>query len=176
MEERPNLARRLRRIVHLVLALGVVLVAITFLPGRRVYDDANNCLGRAFAGFATTEHRHDDCSPSYTELKATEPAGGWPLVGFAIVVAIGAGLVHRRPRRRYAWAWVASTALAAVALFVTTFELHFFEYVETLWPAAVLDIALGTILVLVLLAAPAAALLSRERAGGLPPADRSEDR
>jgi hypothetical protein len=41
--DRPNLARRLRRIVHLVLAVCVVVLIVAMLPGRRVYTDANNC-------------------------------------------------------------------------------------------------------------------------------------
>ncbi len=41
------LARRMRRIVHLVLALCAVIAAVAMLPGRRVYSDTNNCLGYA---------------------------------------------------------------------------------------------------------------------------------
>jgi hypothetical protein len=171
------LARRLRRIVHLVLALGLVAAVLGFFPGSRVYDDANNCFGRALASLGMTEPRHDDCTASYTKLKAIQPAGGWPVVGFVLAVALGGAIVHRKPRRAYAFAWTIWTGLIAVALIFVMFDLHIFEHVVILWPTRVVQFAIGTLLVLVMLATPLVALVTREPRDSLPTAtDRSGSR
>src|SRR5690348_1057063 len=122
--------RRLRRIVHLVLGLSVVVVALAFLPGRRVYADANNCIGNALASFGMMEHHHEECAPSYTELVATRPAGGSFALVFVAAVAIGAGIVYRRPERWTAWLWAIWTVAAGIgAWLMTSFDLNLFDHV-----------------------------------------------
>jgi hypothetical protein len=156
------LARRLRRIVHLVLALCVVVVIVAMLPGQRVYSDANNCFGYALASFGNTEHHQIDCTPSYTKLERTDPAGGWPAIGLVVAIAIGAGVLHRRPRRSTAVLFSLWCLLSAAGVFAMTFQLDLFDHVETLWPEAVLGFAFGMIGVLVL-AAPIVAFITREK-------------
>jgi hypothetical protein len=156
------LARRLRRIVHLVLGLCVVIVVVAMLPGRRVYSDANHCLGYALASFGNTEHHQVDCTPSYTTLERTEPAGGWPAIGTALAIAIGAAILYRKPERRIAmlfWLW---SALSCASIIALTFQLDLFEHVELLWPAHVIGFALGMLAILVF-AAPVVALVTREK-------------
>jgi hypothetical protein len=167
------LARRLRRIVHLVLASCLVVAVLAMLPGRRVYGDANNCLGYALASLGTTEHHDVACTPSFTRLERTEPAGGWPALGTALAIAIGAALLYSRPDRKIAllfWAWSALSGASIVAL---SFQLDLFTHVELLWPEHVLGFALGMLAILVF-AAPIVALVTREPAtGSLPVATGS---
>lgn len=136
------------------------------LPGRRIYADANNCFGYGLASLGMTEHHHVECTPSYTELRGTEEAGGWYAILFAGAVALGAGIVHRKPTRATAFAWVVWTALAAAGAFVLSFELNLFDHVVNLWPTHVLAFAFGMVLVLVLIAAPIIVIATRERATG----------
>ncbi|MBV8756264.1 MAG: hypothetical protein JO257_03245, partial [Deltaproteobacteria bacterium] len=126
--ERPVLARRLRRIVHLVLALCAVIVVLAMLPGRRVYSDANNCFGNGLASLGMTESREHHCEPSYTKLERTEPAGGWPAIVIACAVALAAGILYRKPKRSTAllfWLWSALTTGIAFAL---TIDFDFFDH------------------------------------------------
>jgi hypothetical protein len=174
--ERPRLERRLRRVVHLVLALCAVVVVVAKLPGRHVYADANNCFGSALASLGTTEHHHDECTPSYTRLLRTEEAGGWAAIVFAVAVALGAGIVHRKPTRAKAVAWIVWTALAGVGAAVMSFELNFFDHVVTLWPTHVLAFALGMLLVFVLIAVPIIAIATRERVSDSSAIARSRSR
>ena len=160
-----------------MLAIGLVAAVIGLFPGTRVYDDANDCFGRALAGLATTEHHHDDCTPAYTVLKATQPAGGWPVVGFVLAVALGGAIVYRKPRRAYAFAWTIWSGLSAVALIFVMFDFHLFEHVVILWPTYVTQFAIGMLLVLVMVATPLVAVLTREPRDSLPVAtDRSDSR
>lgn len=169
------LARRLRRIIHLVLALGLVAAVIGFFPGERIYDDANNCFGQALASLGVTEHHHDDCTPAYTKLVATQGAGDWPVLGFVLAVALGGAIVYRKPRRSYALAWTIWTGLMAVALIFVMFDLHVFEHVVILWPTHVVQFAIGMLLVLVMIATPVIALVTREPSGSLPTATGRSD-
>lgn len=171
-----TLARRLRRIVHLVLALSIVVAALAFLPGERVYEETNGCFGQALASLGTTEHLHPDCTPAY-RLDRTEPAGGAMVILLVAAIALGAGIVYRRPTRWTAWLWVVWSVAATIGMFMMSFELRLFEHVETLWAAHVLRFALGMIGVLVVIATPVVATFTRERAtGSLPSAtDRSRN-
>lgn len=162
--ERPGLERRLRRVVHLVLGLCVILVVVAKLPGRRVYTDANGCPG--FETLAMTEHRDVECTPSYTKLVRTEPAGGWAAIVLAVAVALGAGIVHLKPTRATAIAWVVWTVLAATGTAAMSFELSFLDDAVLLWPTYVLRFAAGMLLVLTVLATPIIVIATRERATG----------
>ena len=160
-----------------MLALGVVAAVIGFFPGSRVYDDANNCFGQAIASLGMTEHHTSDCTASWTKLVEVQPAGGWPVLGFVLAVALGAAIVYRKPRRAYAFAWTLWTGLMAVALIVVMFDFHIFEHVVILWPTHVVELSLGMLLVLVMIGAPLVALVTREPSGSLPTArDRSDRR
>lgn len=161
--DRPRLARRLRRVVHLVLALCVILVVVANLPGRRIYADANNCFGNGLASLGMTESHHFECTPSYTKLARTEPAGGWAAILLALAIALGAGIVHHRPRRITAIAWVVWTVLAAAGTAAMSFHLSLFDHIVTLWPGHVLAFAVGMLFVLVLLATPIIVIATRER-------------
>lgn len=174
--ERPRLERRLRRIAHLVLALCVIVVAVAKLPGRRVYADANDCFANAVASLVTTEHHHEHCTPSYTKLERTEQAGGWAAIVFAVAVALGAGILHRRPTRATAIAWVVWTGLAGVGAAVMSFQLSLFDHVVSLWPTHVLAFALGMLLVFVLLATPVIVIATRERVSDSSAIARSRSR
>lgn len=153
--------RRLRRVVHLVLGLCAIVVVVAKLPGRRVYADANNCAGYGLATLGMTEHRHHECTPSYTKLVRTEPAGGWAAIVFAVAVALGAGIVHRKPTRAKSIAWLVWTVLAAAGTAAMSFDLSFFDDVVLLWPTHVLRFAVGMLLVLTVLATPIIVIASR---------------
>lgn len=151
--------------MHLVLPVCLVIAVVAMLPGRRIYSDTNHCFGNGLASLASTEHHGDSCTPSYTTLERTEPAGGWPAVALAIAIAIGAAILYRKPRRSFAvvfWLW---STLPAVGLVAMTFDLDFFDRVVVLWPEHVLGFAGGMLGVLVI-AAPILAFLTRD-----PPSD-----
>ena len=156
-----------------MLALCVVVLIFAKLPGRRIYDDANNCFGNGLAELANTESHGGHCTPSYTKLRATEAAGGWRAIFFAVAVALGAGIVHRRPTRANAVGWAIWTVLAGAAVAGLLIDLDFFGDVEVLlWTAHVLTFALGTIFVLVLIATPIVTFATRERPSDSLPAAR----
>ena len=160
--ERPRLTRRLRRLTEIALALSVVLVVVAKLPGRRVYDDANDCFGAALGSFATTEHSSYVCVPSYTKLVGTEDAGGWPVVLLAVAVALGAAILHRFPGRANALAYWVWCGLAGTGVAFMTFDLDLFSHVEILWPERVLGFALGMLAILVFVT-PFIAAVTREK-------------
>ncbi len=145
-----------------MLALCGVIPVVAMLPGHRVYGDANNCFGYALASLGDTEHHVEHCTPSYTKLERTEPAGGWPAIGLAIAIAIGVGVLYRRPRRSTAvlcWLWC---MLAAAGTLVLTINFDLFDRVVVLWPEQALAFVFGTIGVLVTVA-PIVAFVTREK-------------
>ena len=145
-----------------MLVLCVAVLPLALLPGRRILDDANNCGGNGLAALANTESHGGHCTPSYTKVRDTETAGGWRAIIFAIAVALGAGIVENKPRRANAIGWAVWTALAGVLVVGLMVDLDFFSQVEVLWPSRVVSFALGTILVLVLIATPIVVLVTRE--------------
>ena len=160
--ERPRLTRRLRRLTEIALALTVVLVVVAKLPGRRVYDDANNCFGFVMGSMASTEHTTFTCTPSYTKLVGTEEAGGWAVVILAAAVALGAAILHRFPGRANAVAFWVWSGLAGTGVAFMTFDLDLFSHVEILWPEHVLGFALGMLAVVVFVT-PVVAAVTREK-------------
>lgn len=158
-----------------MLALCAVVVIVAMLPGRRVYSDANNCVGLGLASLGMTEHHGGHCEPSYTKVERTEPAGGWPAIVVACVVALAAGILYRKPKRSTAllfWLWCGLSIGLAMAL---TIDFSFFDHVVTLWPQELLGFVFGMIGVLVF-AAPIVAFATREKAGDpLPVASTSGD-
>lgn len=160
-----------------MLILGVVAAVIGLFPGERIYDDANNCWVRGQESLGTTGHYDDNCTPSYTKLRETHPAGGWPVLGFVLAVAIGAAIVYRTPRRAHAFAWTIWSGLSAVALIFVMFDFHSFDNVVILWPTYVTEFSIGMLLVLVMGATPLVAVFTREPRDSLPVAtDRSDSR
>lgn len=160
--DRPRLTRRLRRLTEIALVLSAVLAVAAKLPGRRVYDDANDCFGAALGSFASTEHSSYVCVPSYTKLVGTEDAGGWPMVLLAVAVALGAAILHRFPGRANALAYWVWCGLAGTGVAFMSFDLDLFSHVEILWPERVLGFALGMLAILVF-ATPIVAALTREK-------------
>ncbi|MGE5181170.1 MAG: hypothetical protein ACM31C_03870 [Acidobacteriota bacterium] len=159
----PVLELRLHRLVVAVGALAAVLAVVGFFPGERVYDDSNNCLGRAFA--FTTEHHHDDCTPSYDQLTETRNAGGTSLLAGLAIALLPVLVVVREPTRKRAWIWFAATPFAlaggVATMLAIDFRLDLFAHVEVLWPehvvgagAALLSVLSTLVLPLVLLFTP----------------------
>lgn len=129
------LARRLRRIVHLVLPIGLVVAIVGQLPAYRMY------FGDAFLG--------------------TQTAGGGWLILFLGIALAPAAIVYRDPRRRWAWVWAGWTLPSGFMVAGVSFGMSLFEHPVPLWPAQVVRFGVGTILVLVVIAAPIVALVSR---------------
>ena len=144
-----------------MLGLCIVIAIVAMLPGRRVYGDANNCFGYAIASLGNTEHHEDHCTPSYTQLERTDPAGGWPAFGTALAVAIGAAILYRKPERKIAMLFSLWSALSCASIIALSLQLDLFDHVVLLWPARVLGFALGMLAILVF-AAPIVALVTRE--------------
>jgi hypothetical protein len=82
----------------------------------------------------------------------------------AVAIALGAGIVYRKPTRAKAILWVVWTALAAAGTAAMSFELSFFDDVVLLWPTYVLRFSAGMLLVFVLIATPIVVIASRARA------------
>lgn len=147
-----------------MLALCVVVLIVAMLPGRRVYSDANNCVGNGLAELANTEAHGGSCTSSYTKIVRTEAAGGWLAIVAAVSVVFGGLLVRDRPGRASAIGWAMWTALISVLLLMhSTDFLDFFDHVELLWASHVLAFATGMMLVLVLVGVPVVVIATRER-------------
>lgn len=156
-----------------MLALCVVIVILAKLPGRQIYADANHCFGEGLAGLANTEEHAGSCTPSYTKIVRTEPAGGWLAIVLAVSVALPALLVRDRPGRASAIGWAVWTAVVSIVLVVQSLAvLVIFDRGELLWAAHVLAFAAGMMLVLVLLAVPIVVIATRERPSDSLPAAR----
>jgi hypothetical protein len=154
----PLFAARLRRLIVVIAVLGAALVAVGFLPGQAVYDDANNCFGHALGAFGHTEHHHIDCTPSYSELRDTRLAGGLPLAAYVVLLLAPAIVLVRDPRARRAWWWIAWNVGALAAAFglwiAVEFRLDLFSSTRTLWPAVVVQAGFLGIQVLMFVALP----------------------
>jgi hypothetical protein len=164
--ERPRLERRLRGVVHLVLALCMVIAFVAKLSGWRIYVDSNNCVGNGLEGLANTESRPHHCTPSYDRLDHTDEAGGWAAIVFVIAVAIGGGIVYLKPTRATAITWVVWTVLAASGAAAMSVHLNLFDDAVELWPSHVLVFAAGVMLVLIVIATPIILIATRETPTG----------
>ena len=142
--------------------LSAVLAVMSKVPGRRVFDDANDCFGAALGSFASTEHSSYVCVPSYTKLVGTEDAGGWPGVLFAVAVALGAAILHRFPGRANALAYWVWCGLAGSGAAFMSFDLDLFSHVEILWPERVLGFT-GGMLAIIVFVTPFVAAVTREK-------------
>jgi hypothetical protein len=134
----PLLVQRLRAFVIVIAMLGAVTAVIAQLPGERVYDDEANCFGNGLVGIFTTEHHSTACTPSYTRLAVTRPAGGIPLALCLVIMLTPAFAVWRSPTRRAALRWIAWTVLSSlacsVAMFAVEFHLDIFMRTIEEWP------------------------------------------
>jgi hypothetical protein len=152
------LAARLRRLIVAIAALGVALVAVGWFPGHAIYDDANNCFGHALGALGHTEHHNVDCTSSYTELRETRLAGGWPLATYVVLLLAPAIVLYRDPRARRAWWWIVWNIGALAAAFalwiVVDFRVELFSSTQTLWPAHVVQAGVLVIQALVFVALP----------------------
>jgi hypothetical protein len=175
--ESPKLATRLRRIAHLVVAIGLVVMAVGFLPGERVYSDSNNCFGRAVVGF---EHPSSECTSRYDQLDETRLAGGVPLVLYIVSALAPAILIQAEPRRRRGWHWLLWSLLTGVGglavLFLLTFHLDLFAHTVQLWPQTIVIAGTLAIMALLLLALPLVLLLTRDGPAEPPEARVHRDR
>lgn len=129
------LARRLRRVVQLVVPTAIVTGVAGLLPGYEMY-------------FGDT-HLH------------TETAGGGWLILFLALALAPAAVVYRDPRRRWAWIWAGWTLPSGFLVMAVSFGFKIFERAVPLWPAHVVRFGVGTILVLLVIAVPLIALASR---------------
>ena len=153
-----KLERRLVRIVQSTTVLGVLACVIGLFPGQRVYEDSNDCIGRALGGLAA-EH-HSTCTSSYDRLVETRLAGGWQLIVLVALIQLFGAVVYRYPRRTSALVWPVWTALWTVAYIALTFQLDLFSHVEVLWPSHVVVMLAGAMLLLIVIATPIVALVS----------------
>ena len=139
------LARRLRRVVQLVTGIAVAISCFAFLPGERVYAGG--------------------------EFLYEGSAGGFYVIGALALVLLPAIPVYRDPRKRWAWVWFVWTLPASLLLLVASAGIHILATSVDLWPRTVVKAGSFTILVLILIAVPLIALLTRERpAPSIPPA------
>lgn len=129
------LARRLRRIVHLVAPIAVVVAIVGQLPAYNMYF-SDTFLGTRTAG------------------------GGWLILFLGLALA-PAAIVYRDPRRRWAWIWAAWTVPSGFLVLAVSFGISLFQHAVPLWPAQVVRFGVGIILVLLVIAVPIIALLSR---------------
>jgi hypothetical protein len=129
------LARRLRRIVHLVVLLAVVAAAFSWLPAERVF------VGKTFLHVRTS--------------------GGARFVVLLTLMLLPALLVYRDPRKHWAWLWWAWTVPSAVVVLLMVFGFHILSHGEPLWPRAVVGFCVSMILVLVLVGVPIVAIVTR---------------
>lgn len=171
-----SLERRLTRIVQIVALLGALACVVGLLPGERVYEDSNNCFGRALGSVFVMEHgshHHDECQPAYDRLVATRPAGGWPLIACVAAILAFGYLVYRYPGRLLAWLWPLWTVGALFGYLVLTFRLDLFDHVEILWPMSVVGTLGGALLLLIFPIGPIVALVSDRRRPSDPPTARA---
>ena len=150
--------------------MGAITVILAVLPGRHVYADANNC----FAGLGTRSPT-DPARPATRTSYAPRLRAAGSTIPFAVSVALGAGVVHRKPRRATAIGWAVWTALASIVIVLRSIDfLDFFDPVQLTWASHALAFAAGMMLVLVLLAIPIVIAFTREDpTGSLPVATGS---
>lgn len=129
------LARRLRRIVQLVVPTAIVSAVAGLLPGYQMYFDG-------------------------TYLHTETAGGGWLILFLALALA-PAAVVYRDPRRRWAWLWAGWTFPSLTLSVMVSFGFRIFERSVPLWPAQVVRFGVCMIFVLVMLAVPLIALVSR---------------
>lgn len=131
------LARRLRRIVHLVVAIAILIAVVALLPGERVYAGDTFLYVRS--------------------------AGG-PLLTVALALLLVPGvLVYRDPRKRWAWLWFAWALPASLFVLILVVGFHLLAHGEDLWPLVVARFGALTMIVLLLVGLPLIALGTRER-------------
>lgn len=154
----------LRWIAGLVLGLCALAVLVGFIPGIDVFEDKNDCIGRALAR-AFSWHGGGDHSPCERNdvLLRTEAAGGWPLLVSLVPVALGALALRRWPKLWIAALWPLLLIVAAAIFFAFTFELDLFSPIREVprWPAhllAVVVVAIAVVLAVVLLVTPIVAI------------------
>jgi hypothetical protein len=139
-------------------ALGVIILcwlgmAVGMLPGVKIYEDTNDCFGRALGSlFSAHGGRGSTCEPHYVYVR-TDKACGFEAVLVFSAVALGALAVRRWPRLLVAWLWPVVSFAAVAITFVLTFELDLFstEHEVALWPAYVVG-ALAVLVALILAA------------------------
>lgn len=126
IEGEPSpLARRLRSVAATAIVLGIVLAVIGFLPG-----ESRDGIRRA--------------------------SGGAPLVLFVSLAISPALFAYADPRLRTGWRWMMwglGLAAPAGALFIFALS-DYGRHVVKLWPRHVVEIGIGTMLVLILIVLP----------------------
>jgi hypothetical protein len=171
IEREPQ--RRLERLIRATVTIGVVVILVGILPGRRVRSD--DCLGAAIDNMAMTEVRHGGLG--CTSHERTQLAGGLLDLPLAVVVWIAlvpAVLLRRAPSRRrargVALLAVPIVLLGAAAAFFLEFPLDLFEQTTNLWPTHVVAVGLAALVVLDVIVVVTAVLAAR--AGPVARSDR----
>jgi hypothetical protein len=169
----PELAVRLRRLALGVTVLAGALLAVGFLPGQRVYHDANHCLGAMLAALGGTEHHHVPCTSLFIEPHATYPAGGGlRLALYLLVVLAPAWPAYRDPQARHAWRWfaasIAGSVVAGNLMCWLEIDVDVLSRTVTLWPVRVVELGVAAIQVVLLLGLPL--MIARTRPARVPTA------
>ena len=140
------LQRRLRRLAVLVPALAVAAAVFGMLPD----------------GVDVFHHSWKHDTDTYV---GTTHAGGWALVGWAIVVLVAARFVHRDPTRVAGVRWIVVTViidvLACVAWAIENFTL---EPETARWPGHVTAVCTGASSLLVFVVVPVVLIASKRTA------------
>jgi hypothetical protein len=160
----PVLEGKLRRLTLAAAVLGLLLVAVAFLPGERWYVDANHC-----PMWEARPAGVPNCTPRFDELAGEKPAGGIALVVFVAAVLAPALLVRRDAIRIRAWFWCAWTALAGGGSLMLGFVLaasHVAPRSEVLWPTQVVQLGVAAFLALFWGVLPAVLLTTRKPSAG----------
>lgn len=165
-----DLERRFRRIVLLVALFGIAAAIAGMFPGEQIFDDANNCFGRAWGGIFTENHHTVDCTESYTKLVATHAAGGLPLVMFVGAELAYGVMVIQRPSRWVGVGWTVWTAIGLAVWFGATFKLDLFTHSVALPAETITYTLLGAMLILICPIAVVVGLTSKRTASIAPDA------
>ena len=131
------LARRLRRVVRLVIPLAIIAGVFGLFYGQRVY-----------AGSLFLYERR---------------AGGGFLIAFLALMLVPGVIVYRDPRKRWAWLWLVWCLPTAILVLVAMMGFHLFTRGEDMWPLVIVRWVVLMILALLVAGLPLIALITRER-------------
>jgi hypothetical protein len=150
--ESDRLARGLKLIALLVIAMCAIAMVVGLFPGKHVYRDANDCFGEALGRLFSAHGGGggSTCAPDYVFVRR-ELAGGWQLMLALAPVVLGGLAVWRWPRIFVAALWpvIAFVLLVISIAIALDFEIFSLEHTVLLWPSYVVT-ALVTLVTLIL--------------------------
>jgi hypothetical protein len=138
-----DLERRLKRIIVLVLLLGVAGGIVSMFPAHFTNLDTHEVV--------------------------TRPAYGMPMLFALGAICVFGGFLFYSPRRGVALAWVAWTGFAGLTFAGMSWDQHFLAE-QNVFPMTVGEVLIGGLLLLVLVVNPIVALVSDRRPAELLPA------